>query len=65
MEAMRVTWVGGTWFIQTAHGLEPVAGDAGALDDWLSRHPPATRADLDSGDSSSLRQRFISEFGPL
>jgi hypothetical protein len=64
MGTMTVTWVGGTWFIQTPRGAEPVRGGSKDLDAWLARHQ-ATRADLDFGGSRALEQRFVNDFGPI
>ena len=64
MGKMPVTWVGGTWIIQTPRGPEPVRGGAKSLDAWLARHQ-AARADLEFAGSKALEQRFVNDFGPV
>jgi hypothetical protein len=58
---MRVTWVGGVWWIHHDSQATPIT-DEGWLDSWLADHD-AARSDLEF-PSRSLRQRFIQEFGP-
>jgi hypothetical protein len=64
MAELRVTWVGGTWFIMTDQGPQPIEGDGRWVDRWLMEHG-STRADLDFGDSKALEQAFINDYGAL
>ncbi len=60
---VRVTWVGGSWFLEVDGDQHLVEGDRRWLDAWLADWG-GTRADLDFGGSRALEQRFVSEFGP-
>ena len=61
---VRVTWVGGTWYLTAGRYQERVAGDGRWVDEWLAVRGQ-TRAALDFGNSRALEQRFVSEYGPL
>jgi hypothetical protein len=60
--SVRVTWVGGSWFLAVEGDRHRVEGDGRWLDAWLAGHG-LSRADLDFGGSRALEQRFVSEFG--
>jgi hypothetical protein len=64
MDELRVTWVGGSWFIMTEQGPRRIEGDGRWVNRWLVQRG-RTRADLVFGDSTALEQAFISDFGPI
>jgi hypothetical protein len=62
--SLRVTWVGGSWFLKMGQDRHRVEGDGRWLDAWLAGRG-LSRADLDFGGSRALEQRFVSELGPI
>ncbi len=61
---VRVSWVGGAWYLIAGQYRERIAGDGRWVDGWLAARGQ-TRAVLDFGGSPALKERFVSEFGPL
>ncbi len=61
---VRVTWVGGAWYLTAGRFEERISGDGRWVDEWLKLRGQ-TRAALDFAGSRALEQRFVSEFGPI
>jgi hypothetical protein len=56
MDALPVTWVGGTWFIWTPHAAQPVRGDAKhSTNGWPAtvQRPERTRTSAAAKPSNS------------
>jgi hypothetical protein len=64
MAAITVTWRGGVWWIGLEGDIQPIDTDVAALDERLAALG-ATRADLDFGGISALKQKFVHDFGPI